>query len=156
MSYNGWSNYQTWNVNLWIDNDPGRFDYWYSTAKSIFESAVAEPPISRAERARFVLADRLKQITTDRAPVLVASCYSDLLTSALGLVNWDEIAEKMIDTIAAPFFETIAGREVCFEYAEEGGYTVHVPAMPGCISEGDTLKEARAMIEDAIKLMATE
>ena len=23
MSYNGWSNYETWLVNLWIDNEPG-------------------------------------------------------------------------------------------------------------------------------------
>ena len=28
------------------------------------------------------------------------------------------------------------------EPAEEGGYTVYVPALPGCISEEDTLKEA--------------
>lgn len=32
---------------------------------------------------------------------------------------------------------------------EDGGYTAFVPALPGCISEGDTLEEAVAMIEDA-------
>jgi predicted RNase H-like HicB family nuclease len=35
---------------------------------------------------------------------------------------------------------------------ESGGYTVIVPSLPGCISEGDTIDEARANIEDAIKL----
>lgn len=34
---------------------------------------------------------------------------------------------------------------------EEGGYTVTVPALPGCISEGDTKKEALKNIKDAIK-----
>ena len=38
-----------------------------------------------------------------------------------------------------------------FEPAEEGGYTVSVPALPGCISEGDTFEEATKMIKDAIK-----
>ncbi|MBI4317382.1 MAG: type II toxin-antitoxin system HicB family antitoxin [Chloroflexi bacterium] len=33
---------------------------------------------------------------------------------------------------------------------EEGGYTVTVPALPGCITEGDTLEEAIAMAKDAI------
>lgn len=33
---------------------------------------------------------------------------------------------------------------------EEGGYTVTVPALPGCISEGDTLEEALGNIKDAI------
>lgn len=33
--------------------------------------------------------------------------------------------------------------EVFLEVAEEGGYTVTCPALPGCISEGDTREEAR-------------
>lgn len=39
---------------------------------------------------------------------------------------------------------------VVFEPAEEGGYVVTVPALPGCITQGDTFAEARAMAEDAI------
>jgi len=34
--------------------------------------------------------------------------------------------------------------------AEEGGYTVVVPALPGCVSEGDTEEEALENIRDAI------
>lgn len=37
-----------------------------------------------------------------------------------------------------------------FEPAEEGGYVVNVPALPGCITEGDTFEEAVAMTKDAI------
>lgn len=37
-----------------------------------------------------------------------------------------------------------------FEPAEEGGYVVSIPALPGCITEGDTLEEAMEMIKDAI------
>lgn len=37
-----------------------------------------------------------------------------------------------------------------FEPADEGGYVVYVPALPGCVTEGDTLEEAMAMIKDAI------
>ena len=37
-----------------------------------------------------------------------------------------------------------------FEKAEEGGYTVLVPDMPGCITEGDTLEQAMWMAQDAI------
>lgn len=33
---------------------------------------------------------------------------------------------------------------------EEGGYTVTVPALPGCVTEGDTLEEAIAMASRAI------
>jgi len=38
-----------------------------------------------------------------------------------------------------------------FEPAEEGGYTVVVPALPGLVTEGDTLEEAKAMAMEAIK-----
>jgi predicted RNase H-like HicB family nuclease len=40
---------------------------------------------------------------------------------------------------------------VIFEPAEEGGYIVTVPALPGLHTEGDTFEEARAMAEDAIR-----
>ena len=40
---------------------------------------------------------------------------------------------------------------VLFEPAEEGGYVVTCPALPGLVTEGDTLKEARAMARDAIR-----
>ena len=39
-----------------------------------------------------------------------------------------------------------------FEPSDEGGYTVYVPSLPGCISEGDTVEEALANIREAIEL----
>ena len=40
---------------------------------------------------------------------------------------------------------------VLFEPAEEGGYVVTCPSLPGLVTEGDTLEEARAMAADAIR-----
>ena len=40
---------------------------------------------------------------------------------------------------------------VLFEPAEEGGFIVTCPALPGLVTEGDTLEEARAMAQDAIR-----
>ena len=41
--------------------------------------------------------------------------------------------------------------KVVLEPCEEGGYTVFVPSLPGCISEGDTFDEAIENIKEAIK-----
>jgi len=41
---------------------------------------------------------------------------------------------------------------VLLEPSEDGGYTVTVPGLPGCISEGDTREDALANIRDAIQL----
>ena len=37
------------------------------------------------------------------------------------------------------------------EYADETGYTVEVPALPGCITEGDTVPEALTNAREAIE-----
>jgi predicted RNase H-like HicB family nuclease len=42
--------------------------------------------------------------------------------------------------------------KVVLEPSEEGGYTVYVPSLPGCISEGDTREQALANIREAIDL----
>jgi predicted RNase H-like HicB family nuclease len=39
-----------------------------------------------------------------------------------------------------------------FQLAQEGGYVVTCPALPGLVSEGDTMEEARRMAEDALRL----
>jgi len=41
---------------------------------------------------------------------------------------------------------------VVLEPSDEGGYTVFVPALPGCISEGETKEEALRNIREAIEL----
>jgi predicted RNase H-like HicB family nuclease len=41
---------------------------------------------------------------------------------------------------------------VVFEQSDEGGYTVYVPSLPGCISEGDNKEEALNNIKEAIEL----
>ena len=41
---------------------------------------------------------------------------------------------------------------VVLEDAEEGGYTAYVPALPGCISEGDTIEDSLANIREAMEL----
>ena len=42
--------------------------------------------------------------------------------------------------------------KVILEPSDEGGYTVYVPSLPGCISEGNTREEALANIREAIEL----
>ena len=80
MSYNGWSNYETWNVKLWLDNEQGS----------------SEEVRDMARRARSVnaLADQLKDMIHEAAPDLGASCFADLLNAALGEVDWYEMAES--------------------------------------------------------------
>ena len=42
--------------------------------------------------------------------------------------------------------------QVVLEPSEEGGFTVYVPALPGCISEGETVDDALSNIREAIEL----
>jgi predicted RNase H-like HicB family nuclease len=40
---------------------------------------------------------------------------------------------------------------VILEPENDGGYCVWVPALPGCVSQGDTVEEALANIREAIQ-----
>jgi predicted RNase H-like HicB family nuclease len=42
--------------------------------------------------------------------------------------------------------------KVYLEPSEDGGYTVIVPSLPGCISEGETKEDAVRNIKEAIEL----
>ena len=96
-TYNGWTNYETWNVALWIDNDAGIKDYWRDRATNWLAISIADKIFTVKERATLDLADELKEEFIDGMPDLGPSTYTDLLNSALSEVNWHEIAKHLIE-----------------------------------------------------------
>lgn len=48
--------------------------------------------------------------------------------------------------------EKILHYTALFTPAEEGGFVVEVPALPGCVTEGDTVEEAKENVKEAIEL----
>ena len=42
--------------------------------------------------------------------------------------------------------------KVVLESSDEGGYTIYVPSLPGCISEGETVEDAVTNVREAIEL----
>lgn len=42
--------------------------------------------------------------------------------------------------------------KIILEEQDEGGFTVYVPSLPGCISEGENVEEALKNIKEAIEL----
>jgi predicted RNase H-like HicB family nuclease len=41
--------------------------------------------------------------------------------------------------------------KVLIHEAEEGGYWAEVPALPGCVSQGETVDDVRANVREAIE-----
>lgn len=99
--YNGWTNYETWCVHLWLSNEEGSYNYCRGLADECKEYAVEhEHDIwSPEEHARFRLADMLKESLAEGMDnlKLPASVWSDLLSSALDRVNWNEIANAFLE-----------------------------------------------------------
>lgn len=92
-SYNGWVNYETWVVKLWIDNEQYDQERWLEAAKT-------------AESTR-TLADQMKDEYEEATPETVG-VWSDLLSAALGEVNWFEIAEHLQEEVIENLRYTIS------------------------------------------------
>ena len=88
--YNGWTNYETWNVKLWIDNEEGSYRYWQAQARGAIRKN------SDKDDATYDLAKQLEQEHYDNMPELNGT-YLDLLNGSLREVNWGEIAHSLID-----------------------------------------------------------
>ena len=81
--YNGYSNYQTWNVALWLDNDEVSYDTIRKVAVYSDDSAK--------------LAHWLQGYVLEFNPLAMdASMYSDILQHGLDSINYHEIAENIL------------------------------------------------------------
>jgi hypothetical protein len=104
-TYNGWTNYETWNVKLWMDNDQGSDRYYRELAQEVYDAAEAttRPAFTKEERATLDLSERLKdEYESAMADWLEESnktvgVWADLLGAALSEVNWHEIAGHYIE-----------------------------------------------------------
>jgi hypothetical protein len=90
MSYNGWENYETWAMALWIDNDEGSYHASREMARDALRFS------SEGRSAQGTLADNLKEWQEEEMPDLEASVWADLLGSAFEAVDWYEIAENYL------------------------------------------------------------
>jgi hypothetical protein len=94
-TYNGYTNYETWNVSLWLDNDQGEQEYWLERATECL-SLPGNQYSSPDQVQRYELAQSLKRYHEEGMPE-VAGTYADLLSAALSAVNWYEIADNLLE-----------------------------------------------------------
>lgn len=102
-TYNGWTNYETWCVNLWIDNDQGLYEVVGDFVRDRLREAQEEdeegnplPPTDRAlDDVTCEVSEYLKSLIEDTAPEL-QGLFADLLNAALSEVSWWEIAQSKI------------------------------------------------------------
>ena len=77
VEYNGWTNRETWVVNLWLTNDESYYEELQAIIKNFDSNEQAE---------------ELEQYVHWIIDVDEASMTTDLLSTSLGRVNWHEIA----------------------------------------------------------------
>ena len=98
-TYNGWSNHETWAVNLWISNEEGSYRYWTDRTRELIAEC-ADEDADRSALSR--LAEELKESVHESCAIDKASLAADLMNAALGEVDWCEIARSMIDDETPP------------------------------------------------------
>lgn len=90
--YNGWTNYETWLVNLWLDND--------GTSEMLREQA-AERFETKADFDSYQFGKHVRETVEELYAEQVPECgmLADLVNAAFSAVNWDEIAEHYEDDL---------------------------------------------------------
>lgn len=101
-NHNGWYNYETWVVALWLDNEQGSQEFFANEARSALRNpgAYHTPGMTQEEMATLALADTLKAFHEEALPEL-QGFVADLLSAAMSEVNWHEIAKHLVEDALA-------------------------------------------------------
>ena len=83
-TYQGWTNYETWCVALWLDSEEGSYDYCVELATN--------------NRSAYELGEVLKEMHKEAAPE-VTGVFADLQNGALSVVNWRELAKHYLAVV---------------------------------------------------------
>ena len=101
-TYNGWTNYETWAVALWIDNEQGTAE----RAREMTREYAEAPSINKLtgrDQTAYQLGKAIREwVEEEMLPAIgEASLQADLLGAAVSEVNWYEIAEHYLSDLPA-------------------------------------------------------
>jgi hypothetical protein len=89
--YNGWTNYETWLANLWIDNDWRMSESFAMQAGDLLGSYEED---EAAER----LSGRIEEFFDELRPDIHHGFFADVINASMREVNWREIAWHYVVT----------------------------------------------------------
>ena len=94
--YNGWTNYETWNCKLWLDNEPMPYEmisehihFLRNCDKNYKKNDIVY------KTSQFIK----NQLVEPYQPELEPSMYSDMLSASLREINYYEIATAYYDDL---------------------------------------------------------
>ena len=106
MSYNGYSNYETWAVQLWIDNSESSSAFWRRLAEEVYNHQASEQAhFSKVEDAAYILTEKLRDSYNNGMEVLLSdgnatgTIWADLLNASVCAVNFGEIAKNLMESV---------------------------------------------------------
>lgn len=100
MSYNGWSNYETWVTKLWLDNEQSSYVEWTERAEQTVRDADGD-----TDTAVYKLAEELKDEISNSSEIPEYGLFADLLNAALSEVDWQEIAQAYVGDVDMSEYE---------------------------------------------------
>ena len=104
--YNGWSNYETWNFKLWLDNDETVHNYIIDEIKKIKAIGYDAEAYEVSNFLRSYIDDNMPNLNVSSKGQSVHGSmsdkngfYQDILNTALRDINTYEIAESYLEDI---------------------------------------------------------
>ena len=100
-TYNGWTNYETWSVKLWMDNDQGSSEYW--NERAIAAAADTDADDEKDTRLNDAATELAAEIEQQHDEIIstanLTGPFADIMGSALARVNWREIAASLLSDL---------------------------------------------------------
>lgn len=90
ISWMGYCNHETWACQMWFKMDKEQY-------QSIKQYADIRNNLDHKKNVIVEVAAYIKEIVTENCPDLGPNMYRDLLFDSLGHINYDEIAQHIID-----------------------------------------------------------